>query len=371
MSKVALVSYHFYYNYGTCLQAYALFHYLTKKGFDCEYLNFGQCRCEGGAFSQESFVREIKKKLRAIKYLKYSKIVKSNKRNFDLFRKTYVKETNEYSLEELESIEGKYDFFVLGSDQTLNPDCIGEKFYSKLLLEFVKDGKRKNSYASSLGKARLTDMQWNNLCRLLNSYENISVREVKTAESLSYLLNRSVEYVLDPTFLLGKKEWLSLARQDYCVKYDGYVFCYLLGAKEQIVAFAKKIAIENNLKLLLYTNQQKFYSYGDSLLQDCGPFEFVKTVAYARYVVTDSFHGTILSINCNVNFYAFSKLSGSFADGDNSRIYDFLKMIGLECRLQSDDPVLLEDVDYFKVNERIAELKEQSEKYLTKIFALG
>lgn len=368
MSKVALLSYYFYHNYGTCLQAYALFHYLSKNGVDCEYLNFGQCRCEDGIKYRISFFNKIKNILKKAKYFKYSKAISSNNNCFDSFRKKNVKETREYSFTELSSIENNYDKFILGSDQTLNPDCIGADYYARLLLNFVNEDKKKNSYASSLGKTLLTSEQIANLRKLLSSYNKIAVREQASAEMLTKLLGKNVVCVLDPTFLLSKEEWLSLANPLYFVKHQKYVFCYLLGAKKNIVLFAKKIAKEKGLKLVLYTNQNNLLHYGDCLLKNCGPFEFVKTIAKAQYVVTDSFHGTILSINCNVNFYAFIKRNGDINHGDNSRINDFLKSIGLECRLQNDDnPSLLSDIDYTSVNKKIMEMKKFSIDYLNSL----
>lgn len=367
MSKIALVSYHFYYNYGTCLQAYALYHYLAQKGHDCEYINFGQCRCEGGVGSRSSMLSRVKSILRALKYICYSKQVKSNKRQFDLFRKKNVRETREFTFNELSQIENNYDLFILGSDQTLNPDCIGLDFYKKLLLDFVNDSQKKVSFASSLGKAKLSTLQTESLKQLLSSYQHLAVRESQSAAMLSKLLGSEVQCVLDPTFLLNKKEWLALSNPNYKTKFKNYVFCYLLGSKESIVSFAKKIASEKKLKLILYTNQQKFYHIADSLLEECGPFEFVKTISSAKYVVTDSFHGSVLSVNCNVNFYAFTKLVGNESSGDNARILDFLRLIGLENRLQDSSPVILPDIDYAKINERIVILKEKTEMFLNQV----
>ena len=99
MSKIALVSYHFYHNYGTCLQAYALWHKLNKMGVDCEYLNFGQCN------EKKSIVQTVKIHLRLLKHLKYKKSIDSNYRSFVRFRKKHVHETREYTSEELYKIE--------------------------------------------------------------------------------------------------------------------------------------------------------------------------------------------------------------------------------------------------------------------------
>ena len=41
MQKIGLVSYQFWYNYGTCLQAYALWKKIQMMGFESEYINFG------------------------------------------------------------------------------------------------------------------------------------------------------------------------------------------------------------------------------------------------------------------------------------------------------------------------------------------
>lgn len=40
MEKIALISYQFAYNYGTCLQAYALWKAINNIGYSSEYVNF-------------------------------------------------------------------------------------------------------------------------------------------------------------------------------------------------------------------------------------------------------------------------------------------------------------------------------------------
>lgn len=361
MPKIALISYHFYHNYGTCLQAYALWHRLNSWGVNCEFLNFGQCRCN------ENFAQKIKNVLRRVKYLKYGMSAKSNGKCFESFRKKYVHETKEFRLDELNCVESQYDKFILGSDQTLNPDCVNENVYECMLLCFVKDEKKKFSFASSLGKYKLTNNQEEKLKRLQN-FQEISVREKNTQKKLAMLLNRNVEFVLDPTFLLSKEEWLQLANPDFSAKASDYVFCYLLGANEDVVLFAKRLAQEMKLKLVLFTIYPKLSHSADLLLKKCGPFEFVKTIAEARYVVTDSFHGSILSINCHVNFYSFFKRPGGLYQGDNGRLYDFLCILDLQNRLLSDSSLdLLQDIDFEKVERKLDSIRSLSIDFLKKI----
>ena len=64
----------------------------------------------------------------------------------------------------------------------------------------------------------------------------------------------------------------------------------------------------------------------------------------ASFVCTDSFHGTIFSINFNVPFYSFTKRESTDSINDNDRIQLVLKEFGLENRFKHDTDMYSNDV---------------------------
>ena len=84
----------------------------------------------------------------------------------------------------------------------------------------------------------------------------------------------------------------------------------------------------------------------------------------AKYVITDSFHGTAFSINFNIPFTTLLNPSSNM----NSRVLSILKITGLENRIIYDDgknrlPESI-NVDYTKINNIINTWREKSKKFL-------
>ena len=104
---------------------------------------------------------------------------------------------------------------------------------------------------------------------------------------------------------------------------------------------------------------------GNNLICDAGPKEFIGLIKNAKCVCTDSFHGSIFSLNLNTNFYTFLKIAGGEKASDNSRIAGVLKTFGLEDRLRTpESPVEFEEIDFNMVNKRLENLRESSWQYL-------
>lgn len=95
--------------------------------------------------------------------------------------------------------------------------------------------------------------------------------------------------------------------------------------------------------------------------------EWIKGFYDAKFVVTDSFHGTIFSIIFNKPFVAIvNKERGA------SRFESLLNLLGLQDRLvyNNDKKIINElietPIDYKEVNDRLIKLKESSLNFLVK-----
>ena len=113
MEKVALVSYHFWYNYGTCYQSYALWKVLDKMGVQAEYLNFGwEYPISDDVYllhfwkknvrinplrlfyvNLRKYIHLLKRKQRILPQIRLDYTLLTNNRKFDKFRKQFIKET--------------------------------------------------------------------------------------------------------------------------------------------------------------------------------------------------------------------------------------------------------------------------------------
>ncbi|MFR9593359.1 MAG: polysaccharide pyruvyl transferase family protein, partial [Rikenellaceae bacterium] len=89
--------------------------------------------------------------------------------------------------------------------------------------------------------------------------------------------------------------------------------------------------------------------------------DFVSLFKYAQYVVTSSFHGTAFSVIFNRPLY-----SVTLDDGHDERCRNLLTSIGAEgmlTPLDSFDPTP-QSVDYTTINQKVAELRNESVEYL-------
>lgn len=196
-------------------------------------------------------------------------------------------------------------------------------------------------------------------------FRNLSCRERQNCNLLESELLDKVEFVLDPTFLLSPSDWNSYIHEP--IIEGKYILAYILGTRECISKFAEKLGEHNNLPVYYILTRPEYLSK-DNLLKTIGPFDFVNLIENASFIVTDSFHGTILSINFEKNFYSFTKRDGSATTIDNDRIGTVLQEFELNDRLLNDEFANeLGSIDYIRVKSKLENLRESSLNYLKTI----
>ena len=373
MEKIALISYEFAYNYGTCLQAYALWKAINNIGYSSEYVNFDWKFPTQEISLFEKYIQTAKEYLGGVKHRRFKATVEfkllqsSNKQQFDKFRKLHIHESKYIKSYQLPDIENSYSKFIVGSDQTWNPDCVSEKFFRIFLLSFLKNSQKKYAYAPSIGKSVLDEYTLALFKQYLNDFSRISCRETNGCRILSKVLNQDIYKVLDPTLLLNKAEWEKI--EIHHAHSQKYILCYILGEKKSICEFAKSLANRKSLNLIILPASVNIYQeYKQYVPKGIGPSEFLSLIHHCEYVVTDSFHGSIFSINYNKNFYSFLKRNGDETQGDNSRITDMLKTFGLENRFKNDNDTTEEtDINYQTINKILQQERDKSINYLLSI----
>lgn len=386
MQKVALLSFQYWYNYGTCLQSYALWRYLEIRGVHSEYIDFDwkyPVSLETHFDNYWKYKIPTHRVWEEIKYrlLRYAKafrkrdvlfqIIKdsiyfNNSRKFDSFYRKFIRVSSPISSDSLHDVECRYRKFVIGSDQVWNPDCCEEKYFLHFLLDFVHDAKKKVSYAPSIGKTKLDAGTTNLFSKYLKDFAYISCREKTGCDILKNILSKEITQVVDPTLLLSPDEWRKIAK--YPAKTNRAVVCYILGEKDCIVEFAKNIACAVNQKLIVITSSPSIIRrYKKYVASGIGPREFVGLLDRCSCFITDSFHGTIFSINFNKPFFSFMKRQGGYTTSDNSRIIDVLHFFHLEEQFREDDNKEFSlDVDFMEANKILNRERLTSIKYLAK-----
>lgn len=348
MKKAAILTFSRAHNYGALLQTYALLTAINTAGTKAEVLNYlcPAIETQYAAFSlgAKSSPADILWRLLLTPRRLAKHII------FYPFQTNYLKLGHRISKKNLTSLNRKYDVFVTGSDQVWNTEITASD--TAFFLDFVEDSSKKNSYAASFGREELDSKEKAFIAPLLCSFNKLYVRETQAEKIVKELTGRDAPVVLDPTLLLDKKQWESVAIRPTSTK---YVFMYLLERDPKIIAFAKNLAAEKGLKLI---DSRK-------ILIALSPRRFLGHILNAQYIVTNSFHGTILSINFNKEF--FTDLLPPPAKV-NSRIENIMSLAGLEHRfIQNIKKNGIKNINWNKVNDIINKQRQKSLNYLNQI----
>ena len=383
--KIGIVTYVKCDNYGAELQAFALQWKLNSLGYDAEVINLEKRNIDmkrnpdvilgaikqrikqEGVFAIVSIVRKfLETKKRITDEDKYKAINENKHKLFENFFENKVRHSEKYySLDEISNATDlKYDVYIAGSDQIWN--YIHTDRLDVYFLMFANKFKAKKiSYAASVS---IYDIPKKWRAAYKTYFENIdvlSVRELHGAELVSKYSNKKAEVVLDPTFLLTKEDWVREVANDCGIEGD-YLLIYTLSGSPHIRKMAHDIARRLNLKVV---NIKSGYSDepddGTINVYEIGPAEWVGLWSKAKYVVTDSFHGTAFSINFNIPFTTLVNPNSMM----NSRVLSILKIMNLESRIVYDTlkgDLKPNDIalDFTETNRILKQWKEKSLNFL-------
>lgn len=364
--KIGIITYHSAYNFGSMLQAFATQEAVKKMGHEAIILNY---RMQ----SQKNFYAEYRTKYGKLNFLQdlcqlpmhNAKI--ERKQNYEKFFDEHFNLTAEFSEPEvMKEICKDFDVIISGSDQIWNSrSCEFVNCDIEYMKPYLLDGfqGKKISYASSIG--HITDKELEYIIPYVKKFDFLSVREQSTKDRISKYIGKSIERVLDPTFLLTGDEWiehLNLRKEEnrpYILFYSLKRFDGNNILKEVIeLAHKKNMAVKYIMPFSYLPNK-----YID--VENCesfGPVEFMNAIYNSEMVITDSYHGTILSLNLNKNVYSICSKTGA----------EFRKTEVLE-RLELHDRIISEineiygsttKIDFESINKIITEDKLNSIKYL-------
>lgn len=354
-------------NYGTYLQALATGMAIKSLGHEVEIIHYTRpCMTPKGnskaIYEDRGFIRWF---YRCV--LKYSrKSYQLKKLDMD-FLKCYLPVTSEYiGFKPLVVNPPQADVYITGSDQVWN------SFYNRGIdksyyLDFVPEGKKRISYAASIGMPNFPENEVDETKRLLEKYQYITVREL-SAKKILESLGVASEVVLDPTLLLDKVAWSEIAERYAFKEPEPYLLTYSVeyGKEDSYIKhYAKLIAEKKGLKLYHITYGGKpFDNYYDKVFTYATPDQFLNLMLHASFIVVSSFHGTAFSINFNKPFITVSPKKF------NSRVMSLLQITGLESRVVTDDSRSIDsfgDIDYFSVNKILDGERKKSLAILNKM----
>lgn len=350
--RVGVITFHNYDNYGAILQSYALQKKLQEIGTQPEIIDY---RCD---YISNPFRLVNLKKKGLFNYI-YGTIghICYIPRRFKCNRfRRHMRYSQPVTQGKMQPVAGKYDIYIAGSDQIW--DYKLTNFDTTYFLDFVKEGKKKCSYAASIGENLPPEEYQQKYKELLSDFDEILVREDYGADIVENLTEKRPKVVCDPTLLLTAEEWDKLLVEP---KYkEKYILVYQLGINKEIVDFARRLHNKTGYRIVYIP-----FPLVGLLKCDCkitvGPAEWMGLFKNAEYVVSDSFHGVVFALIFNRKFFA--KVNGHHM---NRRVQQLLNLVKLTDRTMDDVSYekLTEEIDFTYANEQIARFREHSMEQL-------
>ena len=247
--KIGILTQPLQANYGGLLQNYALQQTLIRSGHEVETIDWGRpksLRAELYRMKLQFLATWFQSQYPEVRYQPSKKELATIWRNTNHFINAYLNHTVPmHSLNEFrhQANIGKYDAFVVGSDQCWRP-CYNS-FLSSMFLEFANDMDVKRiSYAASFGtdKWEFSPQQTAVCASLAQKFDLVTVREDSGVTLCKDYLGVDAVHVLDPTMLLSKEDYIQIIEKEQEPKSDGTLFNYILDPDAKKSTFIDKVA---------------------------------------------------------------------------------------------------------------------------------
>jgi hypothetical protein len=345
-------------NYGGILQAAALYRFLEDSGFEPVFLNRKPAKNKlkvliGSLLRQIPFI-DIKglraaERRRSVHYPFLDQAMPKRTR--------YLRTVDE--LRQAAVREG-LDAVVVGSDQVWRPEYHYDNEPLAYFLNFVDPAKaRRIAYSASFGTSEWRRPELNvDIAGLLQDFRAISVREESGIAICAGSFGATdVVCVADPAMLVDASFYEDIAQDP--ARTGGTFLEYILdveligqGVLDHLAATLSGVGAVTSLRP--YDGRP-----------DITVPQWVGEFRNAEYVITDSFHGTLVSVLHERNFVTvLNRKRGA------DRLEQLLGPLGLEnrivtrvCEMEISDK-FAQPIDYAPVRQRVAELRSRSAAFL-------
>ena len=351
---IGILTYYGVHNHGAVLQANGLQQVLKNMGHSVRFLTFERSY----EYISAEQTKKYKLGLNSIPfYFKYmlekgagNILYNYRKRNtLKVFRSTSFNLDTSY-----DSFNG--DGVIIGSDEVFSLE-IG---YNPMMYGYGLKPKKIISYAGSFGPTTLEEIRQKGkedaIKKGLEHFAVISVRDQNSQSVIKDLCSKDVPLVCDPVILYGYKREMDQFKpleSDYIVVYAYDNRMNEPAEVQEIKTYAK----EHGLKIY---SVGYYHKWCDRNI-DASPTELLGWIRNANLTITDTFHGSVISIICNTPVAVklrgnANKLAYLLSEyGLSERIMDTFDDLGKVAKLT---------IDFEDINRRLEEKREASSQYL-------
>ena len=361
--RIGILTLPLHVNYGGILQAYALQTVLERMGHEVILLDSGRWsskkRIKNLIYKLKYFVLSLFKGTRVLSTDEIFEITGCNIHSF--IEEYFPNRSKVHNTSSIKSLE--LDEIIVGSDQ------VWRYGYSKNIeyfyLDFAIDWNIKRiAYACSFGIenwAYPAD-ETSKCSKLLKLFNAVSVREESGQHMCKEFLGKDAKLVLDPTMLLSYKDYERLlkGKED---RHNNYIFSYILDqdlTKNECIKSVEKII---NMPVKAYRLVSLSVRDKDKQTVLPGIIDWLSSIRFSSFVVTDSFHGCVFSIIFNKPFVALNN-----SDRGSSRFDTLLSYFDLKNRqvssIEDVSDIIENEINWEDVNLKLDKLKSASLDFL-------
>lgn len=319
-------------NFGSFFQAFALQETLSSLGHEVTFLN------TDGKRNHESRRRRL-----------FSRTYPLRKNLFSL--KSLLAYRRDWKRLNVKPLHVEPDCVVIGSDEIWNiRNCSFERDPSYYGLGLNCPAIL---YAPSLGGASWKDFSsQQELLEGIASMSRWSARDKSTEEFLRKIdANRHIQSVLDPSFLI---DWTHI--ESPVKKMGKFILVYTYDGNWGMSSDQRSQAMALSRKLGLPLVSFGFlHDWCDKSIA-CSPLEFLAYLRQAPFVITDTFHGTVMSLQYHKHFACLAP--------EKQKIQCMAEWLGLDMHTWNLN-TLTEDKPYSQIDDVVNRMRSQSLNYLT------
>ncbi|MEG0155139.1 MAG: polysaccharide pyruvyl transferase family protein, partial [Lachnospiraceae bacterium] len=282
--------------------------------------------------------------------------------NYKKFKKN--KRFRSYNFKQEFYSESNAESVIVGSDEVFSiPVGINIMMFGHGLLT-----NKVISYAASFGQTDMHTLKKHHCENVISSglrqFFALSVRDEHSADLVKLLTENSPEIVCDPVILYDFEKMKVSVRplKKYLLLYSMDRFMIADNEIAAIKQFAQK-------KHLITVSVGTYHAWCDKNIS-CNCLEWLEYFRRAECVITDTFHGLVLSSITNRPMAVYVRSLNS------NKLVDMLKRTGLSNRqikifdLNYLSDIFEQQIDFRELNRKIKEMREHSNNYLEHALSL-
>lgn len=355
MDKVGILSMQRVINHGSVLQGYGLMSIIKSLGYSPEFIDIEEG--EDNSPIASSSTREFHCNNKYKQILKRLLIRYKGQKQKAIILMEQLKYLN---IKENADHKEPFRTVVIGSDEVFNCTNKSPWGFTTQLFGDIKNTNQVITYAASCGSTRYHDLTGYYIGKInasLKRLKSISVRDKNTFSFVKKIVGKEPYYHLDPVLVYDfKKELVPCAFKKPFLLI--YAYTNRINNPQEIAAI-KRFAKEQGLEIVS-AGVFQFWCKRNIVVSS---FELLGYFNAAQYVVTDTFHGTVLSIKYGKKFASIIR------ESNRNKLEDLLMRFNLmDRKVEAVDKlseILSKDIDYKLVEKIIEEGKASAIEYLS------